>query len=439
MRISGRLWNCTRLRLFPICSAMALCGAIIAQSGGGYLITTVAGTGAGGFSGDGGLATAAQLSSPNGVAVDAFGNVFFTDAGNQRIRKVSVSGIITTIAGTGILGLFSGDGGPAIGSDLWLPGGISIDAQGNLVFSEGSRIRRLVPSPQLGTGCQYAIDQARQAFSTAGGSGSVGILASASTCPWLAVSYADWVTVSGGAIGSGTGLVTYSVAPNPNFASRTGILWIGGKPLSVTQSGQTCSLGLQAGNVSVPSAGVTGATMTLSFNAPDCQWNATANVPWILLGSPSNGTGNGIIGYTVGVNTGLLRTGAIAVAGRTVYINQTGPGEALASLASIANGGVVNAASYAPLIAPGSFVSIYGQNLADASASWASAITDGKTLPTSLGGVQVQINGKKAFVNYVAPGQINVLTPPDSTTGLVDIDVATNHGTATATVGSGVF
>src|ERR1035438_392338 len=108
MRISGRLWNCTRLRLFPICSAMALCGAIIAQSGGGYLITTVAGTGAGGFSGDGGLATAAQLSSPNGVAVDAFGNVFFTDAGNQRIRKVSASGIITTIAGTGTEG-FSGD------------------------------------------------------------------------------------------------------------------------------------------------------------------------------------------------------------------------------------------------------------------------------------------------------------------------------------------
>jgi uncharacterized protein (TIGR03437 family) len=132
-----------------------------------------------------------------------------------------------------------------------------------------------------------------------------------------------------------------------------------------------------------------------------------------------------------------MRTGTITVAGRTVYINQAGPAGSTTSLAGIANGGVVNAASYAPLIAPGSFVAIYGLNLADTAATWDSAITDGKTLPTSLGGVQVQINGKKAFINYVAPGQINVLAPPDSTTGLVDIDVATNHGTATATVSMG--
>jgi uncharacterized protein (TIGR03437 family) len=57
--------------------------------------------------------------------------------------------------------------------------------------------------------------------------------------------------------------------------------------------------------------------------------------------------------------------------------------------------------SYAPLIAPGSFVAIYGQNLAEAAASWDTAIVGGKTLPTSLGGVQVQINGKKAFINGV--------------------------------------
>jgi uncharacterized protein (TIGR03437 family) len=141
--------------------------------------------------------------------------------------------------------------------------------------------------------------------------------------------------------------------------------------------------------------------------------------------------------YTVGVNTGGLRTGTITVASRTVYINQAGAGGSTTSLASVTNGGVVNAVSYAPLIAPGSFAAIYGQNLADAAASWDSAITDGKTLPTSLGGVQVQINGRKAFAYYVSSGQVNVLAPPDSTTGLVDIDVATNHGTATASVNMG--
>jgi uncharacterized protein (TIGR03437 family) len=398
------------------------------------IITTIAGNGTAGFVGDGGLATASWL-DPSGVALDAAGNLFIADTGNQRIRKVSLSGIITTIAGNGISG-FSGDGGPATGGALSNPVGISIDARGKLVFSEGNRIRGLVPSPQLGTDCQYAIDQPQQTFTPAGGSASVGILASASTCPWLALSYTNWVTIGSG-VCNGTGLVTYSVAPNPNSTSRTGTLWIGGKALTVTQSGLTCSLDLQTRNVSVGAAGVTGSTMTVKFNATDCSWNATANVLWILLGSPSNGTGNGTIAYTVGVNTGGLRTGAIAVAGRAVYINQAGPAGSTNSLASIANGGVVNAASYAPLIAPGSFVAIYGQNLADAAGTWDSAISDGKTLPTSLGGIQVQINGKKAFIYYVAPGQINVLTPPDSTTGLVDIDVATNHGTATASVNMG--
>ena len=266
----------------------------------------------------------------------------------------------------------------------------------------------------------------------------MGVLTSSSTCPWLAVSYANWVTISAGAAGNGTGLVTYSVAPNPYAASRTGILGIGGgKILTVTESGLTCSLDVPTRDVSVAAAGVTGAGMSLSFNAPDCRWNATANVPWILLASPSNGTGNGTIVYTVGVNTGGVRTGAILVAGRTVYINQAGAGGSSTSLASISTGGVVNAASYAPLIAPGSFVAIYGQNLAEAAASWDSAIPDGKTLPTSLGGVQVQINGKKAFIYYVSPGQVNVLAPPDGTTGLVDVDVATSHGTATASVNMG--
>jgi uncharacterized protein (TIGR03437 family) len=402
----------------------------------GGIITTVAGSESGLFCCDGEPATYAALYSPSGVAVDATGSLFITERGSQRIRKVSASGIITTIAGTGVRG-FSGDGGPAFGSELDYPTGISIDAVGNLFATTGNRIRELISLPQLGVGCQYAIDQAQQAFTPAGASASVGILASASTCPWFVVSTVNWVSVSGSTVGSGTSLLNYSVAPNPNSASRAGTLWIAGKFLTVTQSGLTCALNLPSRNVSVAAAGITGPTMPVSFNAPDCSWNATTNVPWILLGSASSGSGSGAIAYTVGVNTGALRTGSIAIAGRTVYINQAGPGASSTSLASIPNGGVVNAASYAPLIAPGSFVAIYGQNLADAAASWDTAILGGKTLPTSLGGVQVQINGKKAFINYLASGQINVLAPPDSTAGLVDIDVVTNHGTATATVSIG--
>jgi hypothetical protein len=61
-------------------------------------------------------------------------------------------------------------------------------------------------------------------------------------------------------------------------------------------------------------------------NAPDCQWTAAASVPWILLSGGTKGTGTGTVTYTVGVNTGGLRTGTITIAGRTVYINQAGAG-----------------------------------------------------------------------------------------------------------------
>ena len=74
------------------------------------VVTTVAGTGQAGFSGDGGLATTAQLNFPGGVAVDRNSNIYIADLNNQRIRKVDPSGIISTIAGTGTPG-FSGDGG----------------------------------------------------------------------------------------------------------------------------------------------------------------------------------------------------------------------------------------------------------------------------------------------------------------------------------------
>ena len=83
-------------------------------------LTVVAGTGSFGFSGDGGPATSASLGSPSGVAVDSTGNLFIADVSNQRIRKVDTAGIITTVAGNGIQG-FSGDGGAATSARLRKP------------------------------------------------------------------------------------------------------------------------------------------------------------------------------------------------------------------------------------------------------------------------------------------------------------------------------
>ena len=110
----------------------------------GGIITTVVGTGTVGYSGDGGIATLAQLKAPTNIAIDYDGNMYITDLGNDSIRKVNICGIISTIAGNGSFG-FSGDGGPAINAKLNDPYGITFDYSGNLYFSDltNNRIRKL--------------------------------------------------------------------------------------------------------------------------------------------------------------------------------------------------------------------------------------------------------------------------------------------------------
>src|SRR5579859_6044781 len=118
------------------------------------IITTVAGNGTAGFSGDGGPAVSASLNSPEGVAVDAFGNLFIVDSGNSRIRKVSASGIVTTAAGNGNGSFASspGDGGPATSAPL-TPAGVAVDASGNIFIADtgNNRIRKVSAAGMITT------------------------------------------------------------------------------------------------------------------------------------------------------------------------------------------------------------------------------------------------------------------------------------------------
>jgi sugar lactone lactonase YvrE len=156
-------------------------------------ITTVAGNGVNGFSGDGGLARSAELSSPTGVAVDSFGNLYIADGPNARIRRVSPKGIITTFAGTGDFRIlrpgqiaidskgnlyavdgdqtnvrridpsgaitpvagngqmgFSGDGGPATAAMI-VAIGVAVDSAGNLLIAGGGKIRKVTPQGIIST------------------------------------------------------------------------------------------------------------------------------------------------------------------------------------------------------------------------------------------------------------------------------------------------
>ena len=135
--------------------------AVVRKIAANGTISTVAGTGTAGFAGDGSAAAAAQLNGPFGVAVDAAGNLYIADTNNQVVRKVSGDGTISTVAGNGMTG-YSGDGGAARNAWLNGPESVAVDAAGNLYIADtfNGRIRRV------------AVDGT---ISTAAGVGSTGV------------------------------------------------------------------------------------------------------------------------------------------------------------------------------------------------------------------------------------------------------------------------
>ncbi len=112
------------------------------STGGGssLLINTIAGNHSAGYSGDGGAATAAALLSPTGIAVNTAGTIYFVDQGNNRVRKITTSGIISTVAGNGIVGN-TGDGGAATAAKLNNPMGVAVDLAGNLYIADYSNAK----------------------------------------------------------------------------------------------------------------------------------------------------------------------------------------------------------------------------------------------------------------------------------------------------------
>ncbi|HEV7865981.1 MAG TPA: NHL repeat-containing protein [Acidimicrobiia bacterium] len=133
-------------------------------------ITTFAGTGVTGYSGDGGPATAAQFDAPRSLALDSAGNLYVADDNNHRVRRIDPAGVVTTVAGAGVSG-FAGDGGPAGAAQLNHPRGVAVDGRGTLFIADSMshRIRMVDPAGIISTvaGC------GRQGFGGDGGPATV--------------------------------------------------------------------------------------------------------------------------------------------------------------------------------------------------------------------------------------------------------------------------
>jgi trimeric autotransporter adhesin len=151
------------------------------------VITTIAGTGQSGFSGDGGAAIAATMNLPSGLAVDGAGNLFIADTNNFRVRKITAAGLITTVAGTGTKGR-SGDNGPAIAAQLTGPTGLAFDQAGNLFIGDSASVRIVSPGGIITTVAGNG---------TVGFTGDGGPAASAEIGAWgLAFDSAGWLYIA---------------------------------------------------------------------------------------------------------------------------------------------------------------------------------------------------------------------------------------------------
>ena len=349
------------------------------------VITTVAGSGStgvsgGGFSGDNGPATSALL-YPGAVAVDAAGNLYIADTFNNRIRKVS-NGVITTVAGNGTLGS-SGDNGPATSAELAGPVGVAVDAAGNLYIADFSsnRVRKVsngvitTVASQLSNPNAVAVDAAGNVYiaemynalilkasngviTTVAGNGTSGFsgdngpatgaqlnqpsgvavdtagnlyIADSNNSRIRMVSNGVITTVAGNgdfAFSGDNGPATSAEFYKPDAVAldAAGKVYIGdsfnARIRVLTPSGASCSASVSPHTLSSAASGgnLTVAILTDS----SCAWAIQSLPDWITFSGNVVGNGPASVTLAVATNPGLPRTATVSIAGASVTVNQAG-------------------------------------------------------------------------------------------------------------------
>jgi len=168
-----------------------------------------------------------------------------------------------------------------------------------------------------GQGCAFSLSATSATAGSAGGTGTFDVR-TGDGCGWSTTSNVSWLSITGGATGSGNGTVRYTVAGNAG-PDRTGTISAAGQTFTITQS-NGCSISLSASGQAVPAAGGSGSFGVTTTGA--CAWTAVPNAPWIGIMSGANGNGSGTVQFTVAANTSTARTGTISVDGQTFTVTQ---------------------------------------------------------------------------------------------------------------------
>ncbi len=361
----------------------------------GGAVTLVAGNGTAGFSGDGAAAAQAQLFNPACTAADAAGNLFIADLGNARIRKVDPAGIVTTVAGNGTFG-YSGDGGPATSAQLWNPAAVALDSAGNLVIADGRYVRRIDKAGIItsiaaglngavgiaaGAGGQLFVAEANNdvvrllvppvpdltvsvthsgsftqgrmgavytiVVRNAGGAATSGAVSMTNALPGkltaAAMSGTGWscslamlTCTRSGALASGATYPAVTLTVNiasdaPPSVIDTATVSGGGETYTANDSAADvtaigpnpdCTYALGSAALTFPATGGKGAVAVVA--GAGCYWAASVTLGWVTLTAPAAGSGSGTAGLTVAPNAGSPRAGTIAIAGLSFTVQQVG-------------------------------------------------------------------------------------------------------------------
>ncbi len=438
-----------------------------------YTISTVAGTGTGGFIGDGGQAMSAEIYNPVGVVADAAGNLYFSDYINDRIRKISTTGVISTVAGTGTNG-YNGDNIQGLNANLGFPFYLAIDAAGNLYIADtsNSRIRKLAPSGIIttvagGAGAGYAGDGGPATSAQLDRPDGVAVDSSGNIYIADTLNYViRKVTASTGVISTiaGTGTVKgYTGDGGPAVSAKlnlpvdlavdpSGNVYFSDQDNDVVRKISTSGvISTVAGSGKAGFAGDGGPATSATMNGPggvalDTAGNlyigevgssrirmvSTSGIITTVAGDLTIGgyTGDGgpatgaALSQPRGVTVGPYGDIYIADYSNNRIRQLTPPG--------IEVGLMANAFDNQPLFAPNTWVYIRGANLSPAgdSRQWQGSDFNGDQMPTSMDGVSVKMNGTSAYIYYLSPGQLKVLTQPTLAPGMVQVRVTANGQTS---------